>query len=134
MQRKIAGLMGLLLVTMPAPAMTQPIPGLDGDWDGTLAAGVGVKLRLSLHIESHDGATSAALTSLDQANSRILVVAITHEGDAVTLNIPMVHGGFKGTLSGDGNALSGTWTQGVPLPLTFARRPAGAAAHSPRLR
>ncbi|HEY4077591.1 MAG TPA: alpha/beta fold hydrolase [Rhizomicrobium sp.] len=128
MNRKIAGLTGLLLMMMAAPVMAQAITGLDGDWDGALAAGGGIKLRLSLHIESHDGATSAALTSLDQGNGRILVAAITRDGDAMTLDVPMVHGGFKGTLSGDGHTLSGTWTQGVPLPLTFTRRAVGAAA------
>jgi hypothetical protein len=123
MNRKIAGLTGLLLM-LAASTAAQAIPALDGDWEGALTASGGIKLRLGLHIESHDGAASAALTSLDQGNGRILVAVITREGDVVTLNLPMVHGGFKGTLSSDGNTISGTWTQGVPLPLTFARRAA----------
>jgi uncharacterized protein len=42
----------------------------------------------------------------------------------VNLNVPAVHGGFTGTLNGD--TLAGSWTQGTAMPLSFARRAAGA--------
>jgi fermentation-respiration switch protein FrsA (DUF1100 family) len=128
MGRKFGWLAGLLLMAMIAPAMAQAVSGLDGDWDGALSAGAGINLRISLHVESQGGATTAVLTSLDQGNAKIPVTAITRESDAVTLDIPAVRGGFKGMLSGDGNTLVGTWTQGAPQPLTFTRRAVGAAA------
>jgi fermentation-respiration switch protein FrsA (DUF1100 family) len=128
MGRKFGWLAGLLMMAMTVPAVAQAVSGLDGDWDGALSVTGGIKLRLSLHVESHDGSTTATLTSLDQGNAKIPAAAITRDGDVVSLDVPALHAGFKGTLSRDGGTIDGTWAQGTPLPLSFARRAAGAPA------
>src|SRR5580658_7172553 len=35
--------------------------------------------------------------------------------------LPSVNGTYEGKLSGDGNSIAGTWTQGTQLPLNLAR-------------
>ena len=110
-------LAALLLVC--APVTAQPAADLDGDWQGALATPSGITLHLALHVETKGAATSAILTSLDQGNVQIPVAAVTRTGDDVTLDVPMVNGGFKGRLAGD--TLAGTWHQGADMPLTFTR-------------
>jgi hypothetical protein len=123
MAYKTGWLAALLLAALTAFAMAQDVSSLDGDWDGTLTVSAGLKLRLALHAETHDGATSAVLFSVDRNNARIPVTAITRDGGILTLTVPAAHGSFTGTLSA--NTFSGTWTQGASLPLTFVRRPSG---------
>ena len=127
--RKFAWMLGVVLASLATPVMSQTINGLDGDWDGVLTVPGGAKLRLALHVESPDGAQAAILTSVDQGNVKMPVTKISRDGAAVTLEIPAVHGSFKGTLSGD--TFAGIWNQGAPLPLTFTRRMAGSAAPAP---
>lgn len=117
--RRTGWLAALLLATMALPAWAQPSAGLDGDWDGTLAAG-GARLRLSLHIESRNGVPVAVLTNLDRKSAKIPVAAITRQGSSVTLRVPAVGGSFKGTLNG--GTMTGIWNQGANIPITFFRR------------
>ncbi|MDB5733864.1 MAG: alpha/beta hydrolase [Alphaproteobacteria bacterium] len=126
------GLLAGLLLMLSLPAAAQ-VSGLDGDWDGALPVAGGVRLRLSLHVESHDTMTAATLISLDQGNARI-PATITRDGDTVSLDMPAVHAGFKGTLSKDGKSLDGTWTQVTATPLSFTRRAAGATGPATRRR
>ena len=37
------------------------------------------------------------------------------------MTIPAINGNYEGKLSGDGNSIAGTWTQGAPLALNLAR-------------
>jgi pimeloyl-ACP methyl ester carboxylesterase len=105
------------------------IPGLDGDWDGTLDVG-GIKLRLILHITSAPGTgTTATLDSIDQGAKGIPVAAVTKSGDKLQFDIKVIAGSFEAALSSDGRTLAGTWRQGPnTIPLTLTRRAAGAAA------
>lgn len=97
---------------------------LDGDWDGTLAAGPRT-LRLVFHLEPKDGAS--AMISVDQGGARIPLGAVARDGQSVRIEVPAIHGGFAGTLAADGATMTGTWTQGAAsLPLTLARRKDGA--------
>jgi len=41
-----------------------------------------------------------------------------------SFDVPVVHGHWEGKLASDGSALAGTWNQGSPLPLNFARQTA----------
>ncbi len=113
-------------VANSAPAMAQTVSKLDGDWDGALVAPGGIKLRMSLHVESHDGVTYVTLVSIDEGSAKVPITAITREGSNVSLDTPTVPGVFKGTISGDGNSIAGTLKPA--LPLTFRRRAAGAVA------
>ena len=95
--------------------------GITGDWQGTLHAGA-ADLRLVLHITKSDsGSLSATLDSVDQAANGIPVSSITFKDSKLSLGVEAVHGTYEGKLSSDGATISGTWSQGQPLPLEFKR-------------
>ncbi|MBX3485282.1 hypothetical protein [Phenylobacterium sp.] len=95
------------------------VAGLDGDWAGVLAAPQG-DLRLRLHVKTGADGTLALFESPDQSPMK-LVAFLTHEGDAVKIELKGV-GGFEGRLSPDGQTLEGQWKQmGGALPLTLKK-------------
>jgi pimeloyl-ACP methyl ester carboxylesterase len=85
----------------------------------------GAPLRLILHIEKGDGsAWKATLASIDQGpdwGAGMPVDAVTMQGTRVKFTVAAVRITYDGTLAADGNSISGTWNQGGPLPLRFAR-------------
>jgi pimeloyl-ACP methyl ester carboxylesterase len=99
-----------------------------GDWEGTLHAGV-ADLRLVLHINKIDsGALKATLDSVDQSAYAIPVSSISLKDSKLSLGVDAVHGTYDGKVSSDGNAISGMWSQGQPLPLDFKRAASAKAA------
>lgn len=107
-----------------------PAAGLAGDWEGTLDTGAG-KLRLTLHLtKADDGLYLGKLISVDQGGSEIPLGKAAVDGRSVTLEFPLVNGTFKGELNADASQLAGTWSQGMPLALTFHRTGAAPAPQS----
>ena len=106
----------------PAAAQTP----YDGDWEGVLQAGP-QKLRLELHIKTEGGRTGAVLASLDQGITMPSTAVKVEDGE---LGILFLAAGaeLKGKVSPDGKTITGSWTQGTPLPLTLSRK---AAASKP---
>lgn len=93
---------------------------ITGDWEGTLHAGA--DLHLILHItKDNTGALKATLDSVDQGANGIPVSSISWKDPKLNLGIDAVHGSYEGTLSKDGQTLTGTWSQGQSLPLAFKR-------------
>ncbi len=88
-----------------------------GDFKGSLGS-----LHLVLHIAvDGSGKMSGALDSLDQGAMGLLCSDFSLQGADFSFAVPAVHGTWKGTVSGDGKTLTGTWNQGTPLPLVFTR-------------
>lgn len=109
----------------------EPSSGLAGDWEGTLDAGT-AKLRLALHItRGADGLHLGNMVSLDQGNSQIPITRAAVDGRSVTLEFAAVNGTFQGELNADASQLAGTWSQGMPMALTFTRKAPGAAPAPP---
>src|SRR5579885_994278 len=80
------------------------------------------ELRLVLHItKAPDGSLKATLDSVDQNANGIPVNSITLKDSRLNLDISAVHGTYEGNVSPDAKTISGTWTQGQPLPLEFKR-------------
>lgn len=103
-------------------------PTLTGEWRGTLQV-PGGGLRLVLHVTGSAGAFKARLESPDQGAKDIPVSSISLDGNTVRFASEAVHGTFEGTLSGDGNAIEGTWSQnGGNLPLSLKRAAASDIA------
>jgi uncharacterized protein (TIGR03435 family) len=94
-------------------------PGLAGTWQGTLHAGR--DLRTVVKITKDDGGYKAVFYSIDQGGDGLPVTKTTLDGSEVKMTLTMINGSYDGKLSADGNAINGTWTQGQPLPLNFAR-------------
>ncbi|WP_161557720.1 serine hydrolase domain-containing protein [Acidisarcina polymorpha] len=108
-------------------AAAKPSP-VDGIWLGTLQVG-STPLRLQLSVKSDTaGREFCAMDSLDQHAMGLECAKVVLSANDFSFDVPAVHGNWKGTLSADGNILSGVWSQGSPLPLNFTRRSVAIAA------
>lgn len=107
-----------LMVLFSAAAQAQ---GLVGDWQGTLKTGA-AELRLIVHIEKeNDGSWKATLFSIDQGTDGIPATSATVQGSNIKLTFDAIRGTYEGKIDAEGSSLSGTWTQGRPLPLDLNR-------------
>ena len=92
-----------------------------GDWQGTLKAG-SQELRVVLQISKGDGGGwKATIYSIDQTADAIPVNTVTLERSTLKLIVDELRGAYEGKLSADRASISGTWTQGAPLPLELRR-------------
>ena len=92
-----------------------------GDWHGTLNVN-GAELRLLLHIsKNYDGSLKATLDSIDQNANGIPVTSAALRGSTLSLKVDAVQGSYQGKVNAAGSEISGAWTQGTPLELTFHR-------------
>lgn len=99
---------------------------ITGTWQGTLKVNGpngSVDLRTVMKISRADNESlKGVFYSIDQGATPVNTTSITLKGSAVKVSITQLNGTFEGTLSGDGNTISGKWTQGGPaLPLNLAR-------------
>jgi len=114
--RRILVLFGFILTAWIASAQD-----IAGDWQGTLNTGMG-ELRLVLHItKAADGSLKATLDSVDQGANGIPVRSATLKDAKLHLDVAAVNGTYDGTLAADGKMITGTWSQGNPLPLEFKK-------------
>jgi len=112
-RRSLVTLLALTCWIGPVSAQSPP---LSGDYLGRLGP-----LRLTLHLKSVEGALSGALDSVDQGAYAIPCADFKLQGDNLSFTVPSVHGTWTGTVSTDAGTLTGTWSQGTPMPLTFKR-------------
>ena len=106
--------------TAPAAVSAVHAKGdISGDWQGTLQAQRA--LRLVLQIVKADKGYTAKFYSIDQGGGATTVSSVTSDGSTVKIAVDMIGGSFDGTLSADGNTMTGTWAQGKPLPLILVR-------------
>jgi serine-type D-Ala-D-Ala carboxypeptidase/endopeptidase len=123
--RRIVILVLLAMVGLAAPiAVAQRKPTIAGDYAGTLGP-LHVKLHLKLN---SNGALDGTLDSPDQGASGLPCADFHLDGTNLSFSVPSVHGAWKGTVSGDGATLSGTWNQSSPVPLTLVRETFALAA------
>jgi uncharacterized protein (TIGR03435 family) len=99
---------------------------ITGTWQGALkinGPNGSVDLRTVMKISRADNdSLKAVFYTIDQDPTPINATSITLKGSAVKVSITQMNGTFEGTLSGDGNTISGKWTQGGPaLPLNLVR-------------
>jgi CubicO group peptidase (beta-lactamase class C family) len=106
-----------LVAWTPLSVPAQQKPSIVGDYAGTLGA---LHLKLHLKIDAA-GVISGALDSTDQGAMGIPCADFHLDGQSLAFTVPAVNGKWKGTVSADGAALTGTWDQGAPQPLNFAR-------------
>ncbi len=112
----------------PAPT----VAGLDGEWDGTLDMGVGLRLRLALHIITGPHGTLGTYDSVDQGGYGARLSSIERDGDHVRIVSKLSGFVIDGALIDGGQTLVASFTQGGgTLPLTLKRLPPGAASPWP---
>jgi len=92
---------------------------LTGTWQGTLTPPQGKELRIVLKITKADDAKlKGVMFSIDQSAQGIPVGVVSVQGGVVKYNATGI-GTYEGKLSADSMSITGTWTQGAPLPLNF---------------
>lgn len=129
MIKKLVALSVLLIFTAQLSGQTRT-QGPEGSWQGTLSAG-GTQLRLALTLSKNaDASYSGSLNSLDQG-SIIPIDVVTVNGDSVRLELTSIGAVFEGKLNADRSELSGQFSQGSVLPLTFKRAPAASPVATP---
>ncbi len=106
------------------PALLACAQDISGDWQGTLKAG-DQEIRILLQIAKSDsGPWRATMLSIDQSPDRgagTPATSFSLDGANIRFAIDAVRGSYDGKLSADGASISGTWTQGRPMPLDFRR-------------
>jgi pimeloyl-ACP methyl ester carboxylesterase len=115
---------GFIVAAFAALAIGAQAQNITGDWLGTLHVGA-AELRLVLHVTAADGGYKATLDSIDQAANGIPIDSISLKDSKVSFTAETIRGSYEGTVSADGAAITGTWTQTEPLPLEFRRPPPG---------
>ncbi len=115
-----AGILALAVVWLALGTCVAQDP--QGDWHGTLNAGM-AKLRTQLHVSKDAaGAYSAALDSIDQGATGIPVQTVVVSGRSFTLELPDLQAKYEGTISADGSKIEGTLTQaGQSFPMVFEK-------------
>jgi len=114
--------LGACILTMPAIAHAQQ-PDADrtiGTWQGVLVAGA-ARVRLTLVVNRDSvGALHGTLKSPDQGDAEMLA-EVAARGDTLSFTIATQHISYSGVVTAAGDSVRGTFVQGSPFPLTFAR-------------
>ena len=94
---------------------------ITGSWQGSLQPAPGRTLRIVFKISrADDESLKATIYSIDQGGQPIDASSATLQGSTLKVAINAIGGGYEGKLNGD--AISGTWTQGgSPMPLNLDR-------------
>jgi pimeloyl-ACP methyl ester carboxylesterase len=106
----------------PTPAGAKPAAN-EQIWQGRLAVGAGLSLRVAIHIFTDKaGALTATFDSLDQGAKGLKVDTVSLDKKTLKLEMKQLASSYEGTLNAAGDEAVGTWTQaGTNLPLTFKK-------------
>jgi uncharacterized protein (TIGR03435 family) len=116
------------LAALPGDAMFAQT--MTGTWQGALKVpqAPNGELRTVIKISTTDADhLKAELFSIDQGAQPIPATTVTQSGSTLKFTIALINGSFEGKLSPDGTTITGTWTQGTPLPLTLVKATAETA-------
>src|SRR5580693_3801587 len=120
LMKKLQKLLLWTIAFAALPGSALQAQNLVGNWQGTLEAGP-QKLRIIFKIALQDDKLKATLYSIDQPTAPAMPATTTTK-DGATVKIAIAGlGNYEGKLSADGNSMTGTWTQGAPLPLNLAK-------------
>src|SRR5260370_21285017 len=111
-----------LLIALVVLLLTTILPAQDisGSWQGPLKTGK--DLRCILQVEKDGkGGWKAKFYSIDQSTDSMPASSFSFQDATIKFAIDQVRGSYEGKLSPDGNTITGTWTQGAPLPLELRR-------------
>jgi uncharacterized protein (TIGR03435 family) len=91
-----------------------------GDWQGTLQAGQALRTVIKI-TKTDPGGLKAVMYIIDQG-AQIPVSSVTFQGSTLKMAVTMMEGSYEGTLSADGNSITGNMTLGgKPLPMNLER-------------
>jgi uncharacterized protein (TIGR03435 family) len=97
---------------------------LTGTWQGALKApqAPNGELRIVLKISTTEADKLGAMFySIDQGGQPFTATSVTANGSNLKMTVAPLNGSYEGKLSADGKTITGTWSQGMPTPLTLTR-------------
>lgn len=120
----------LLSLLLPLPATAQ---NLNGDWNGALRLPNGGSLRTLFQFRDTQAGLMVTPINVDLRGETYPAGTAKLTGKSLSIAFPAQGSTYQGTLSGDGDAITGTWSQrGRSLPLDLARGTITAAVlHQP---
>lgn len=95
-----------------------------GTWQGALKIpqAPNGELRIIIKISTTEADKLAAeLYSIDQGGQPFTASSVSASGPNLKMSVTALNGTYEGKLSADGKTIAGTWTQGMPFPLTLTR-------------
>lgn len=124
MKRLALRIIALFTITLSAASQLLAQNPL-GSWQATLPAGSqGLRIMLKVEKGETNGAAKSwkgTLYSIDQARKGFPTTTLTITGALIKFTIDDYHVSYEGTISPDGNSITGTFTQGKSQSLTFDR-------------
>ena len=120
------GIAGRLALTLVSAWMLTPLcvaqTAIAGDWKAT-AEHDGQTNHVTLHITAgKDGSLSATIDAPERGANDTPVDSIAFKDSKLTFAVDAAPGTYEGTVSKDGSAIEGAWSeQGHNVPLNFAR-------------
>jgi len=119
-------MLSIVIIALLGIALTGTLYAQDitGDWQGTLKAAKDLRLiaRISKQL---DGSLQLRILAADQNppdwGSGNLANSVSLEGSDFKFTADSVKASYEGKLSPDGNSITGTFSQGKPLPLDLYR-------------
>ncbi|MCB5227690.1 beta-lactamase family protein [Alishewanella sp. 16-MA] len=109
----------LMLISSLALNLNVNAADISGHWRGVLATSPNSGLTLALQIQSSTEGYQLLLRSPNQHSNDIAVSSMTIQDNTLNFTVDALKAAFTGTF--DGETLSGTFTQGRPMPLTLSR-------------
>ncbi len=102
---------GVLPALPPNPA----VAGLDGRWEGKIQGMMTIVVRVT----TDTNGTVAMMDSPMQNASNLPIPTFKRDGATVSFEMPSIMAKYSGTLSPEGDKITGTFIQGQTLPLEF---------------
>ncbi len=106
----------ILCISIVSVAFSQSI---DGYWEGTVSLPGNTSLRIGFSISQKDS-LHVEMDSPDQYVTGIATQNVSFQDSILKIGIPSINASFNGKLSAEGD-ISGTFRQGMKLPLTLTR-------------
>ncbi|MBR5332065.1 MAG: alpha/beta hydrolase [Muribaculaceae bacterium] len=113
-----------LIISMLFCGITSLAVDFVGHWKGKVA-----NVPIVFHI-ANDSLWCATLDSPMQGAMGIKCGKVEVSGDSISIKMPALRADFKGVIAQDDNSITGTFTQGVSLPLILTRTTADAAMYN----
>jgi uncharacterized protein (TIGR03435 family) len=113
---------GLLYLTAIVALMVPALRAQDitGNWQGSLKTPQ-KDLRTILVVTKDDGKLKATMYSIDQTPQPIKASSVSLDGSAFKYAVDLIGGTYEGKLSADGTTITGTWSQGTPIPFVLTK-------------
>ena len=110
-----------LIVFAAASGAVLQAQDIAGTWQGTLQPPNGPTLRIVRQISKDGQNLKAVMNSIDQPAPPFTAAAATFQNSVLKIAVPAIGGTYEGRMNGDGNSISGTWTQGAAMALNLTR-------------